>query len=294
VLVTAGAQQAFDILARSLVRPGETVVAIEDPGYPPMRVAFAAAGARLVPVPVDQEGLIVEQLPSDAGVICLCPSHQFPLGASMTMARRRALLEFAHRHGAVVIEDDYDGEFRYDGNPLEALHAADRHDLVFYVGTFSKSMLPALRLGFVVAPAWALPAMIAVKNCLDWHCPSWVQAGVAEFIAAGHLTRHVRRMRNVYRGRRQFLMKALTQNFGRWLSPIPSSYGMHLAAIAKPGVDCDLLAQALARRNIRIHSLRRFYFGQPIENGLIFGYGAADQQQLEQGLVALHDELGSL
>jgi GntR family transcriptional regulator/MocR family aminotransferase len=291
VLVTAGAQQAFDILARALVRPGATVVAIEDPGYPPMRVAFAAAGARLVPVPVDRDGLIVERLPDDADIVCLCPSHQFPLGASMSTARRQALLAFARRRGAVIVEDDYDGEFRYDGSPLEALHAADGDGLVFYVGTFSKSMLPALRLGFVVAPPWALPTLVAVRNGLDWHGPTWVQAGVAEFIAAGHLTRHVRKMRNVYRRRRRFLMDALAQRFGRWLEPVPSTYGMHLAAIAKPGVDGDALAQALARRNIRIHSLRRFYLGEPTADGLVFGYGAADESQLRRSLAMLHEAL---
>ena len=118
VLITAGAQQAFDLLARVLVKPNETIVAIEDPGYPPMRVAFAAAGARMVPVGVDEEGLIIEDLPAGVSVICVCPSHQFPLGVTMSKRRRQALIEFAREHGAVIIEDDYDGEFRYDGNPL--------------------------------------------------------------------------------------------------------------------------------------------------------------------------------
>jgi GntR family transcriptional regulator/MocR family aminotransferase len=158
VLVTSGAQQAFDLLARVLVIPGETVVAVEDPGYPPMRVAFGAAGAKLVPVGVDDEGLIVEQLPADVGAICLCPSHQFPLGVAMSMRRRQALVEFARSRGAVIVEDDYDGEFRYDGSPLAALRTPDAADVVFYVGTFSKCMLPTLRLGFVIAPAWATDA----------------------------------------------------------------------------------------------------------------------------------------
>src|SRR6266567_1081186 len=141
IIVTAGAQQAFDLLARVLVTPGRTVVAVEDPGYPPMRVAFAAAGAKLVPVEVDAEGLIVDRLPPEVGVICVCPSHQFPLGVTMSTRRRKSLLEFARSRGAVIIEDDYDGEFRYDGSHMEELRASEATGVVFYVGTFSKCML---------------------------------------------------------------------------------------------------------------------------------------------------------
>ena len=206
ILVTSGAQQAFDLLARALVTRNETVVAVEDPGYPPMRVAFAAAGARLVPIGVDDEGLMVEQLPPDVAVICVCPSHQFPLGVTMSMRRRKALVEFARRRGAVIIEDDYDGEFRYDGSPLAALRIAEAADVVFYVGTFSKCMLSALRLGFIIAPAWAMRTLVAAKNCLDWHCSTPVQIGVAGFISEGHLTHHVRKMRAIYKKRRQLLL----------------------------------------------------------------------------------------
>jgi GntR family transcriptional regulator / MocR family aminotransferase len=221
VLVTSGAQQAFDLLARVLVASGDTVVAVEDPGYPPMRVAFAAAGAKLVPVGIDAEGLIVDAIPTHASVICLCPSHQFPLGVSMSARRRQALIEFARRHNAVIVEDDYDGEFRFEGSPLMALRAHQASDVVFYVGTFSKCMLPSLRLGFMIAPDWARPALVAAKNCLDWHCSMPIQLGVAAFIAEGHLARHVRKMRRVYQQRRQLLLQILDQDFSRWLEAIP-------------------------------------------------------------------------
>ena len=176
-----------------LVVPGETVVV--DNRYPPMRVAFAAAGAKLVPVGIDAEGLIIERIPSEVSVICLCPSHQFPTGVTMSGPRRKALIDWARKHEAVIIEDDYDGEFRYEDNPLAALRTPEAADVVFYVGTFSKCMLPALRLGFVVAPEWAMPTLVAAKNCLDWHCPVPMQMGVAAFIAEGHLAQHVRKMR---------------------------------------------------------------------------------------------------
>jgi GntR family transcriptional regulator/MocR family aminotransferase len=291
ILVTSGAQQAFDLLARILVVPNETVVAIEDPGYPPMRVAFAAAGARLAPVGVDDEGLIVEQLPPDVGVICVCPSHQFPLGVTMSMRRRKALVEFARSRGAVIVEDDYDGEFRYDGSPLEALRTADAADVVFYVGTFSKCMLSALRLGFIVAPDWAMRTLVAAKNCLDWHCSTPVQMGVAGFIAEGHLAHHVRKMRGIYQQRRRLLLNFLREELGEWLDPIPSFYGMHVAAVARASLDVEDVAEVLRQGNVKIHTFDRYYLGSRTRSGLIFGLGAVDLSEMSRGLCSLRKAL---
>ena len=214
-----------------------------------MRVAFAAAGAKLVPVGIDAEGLIVEAIPADASVICLCPSHQFPIGVSMSQRRRQALIEFARRNNAVIVEDDDDGEFRFAGSPPTASRAHKVSDVVFYVGTFSKCMLPSLRLGFIIAPDWARRALVAAKNCLDWHCSIPVQLGVAAFIAEGHLARHVRKMRRVYQQRRQLLMQILNQDFSRWLQQIPSHYGMHISAAACAELDLERTAEKLAPTN---------------------------------------------
>lgn len=291
VVVTAGAQQAFDLLARTLVTPGETVVAVEDPGYPPMRIAFAAAGARIVPVDVDEEGLVVERLPAGLGVICVCPSHQFPLGVTMSRRRRAALVDFARRHGAVIVEDDYDGEFRFGDNPLQSLRATAAADVVFYVGTFSKCMLPSLRLGFVVVPEWARRTVVAAKNCLDWHCPTPLQTSVSAFITEGHLAHHVRKMRQIYGRRRQLLYALLKRDFADWLEPIPSEYGMHVAAWARDGVDVDAAAQALADRSVKVHTLERFHVGLSPRAGLVFGYGAVDLPEIKRGLAALFEVL---
>jgi GntR family transcriptional regulator/MocR family aminotransferase len=291
VVVTAGAQQAFDLLARILVTPGKTVVAVEDPGYPPMRVAFAAAGAKIVSAEVDEEGLIVDSLPADIGVICVCPSHQFPLGVTMSKRRRVALVDFARRRGAVIIEDDYDGEFRFGDKPLQSLRATDAADVVFYVGTFSKCMLPSLRLGFVVVPDWARRTLVAAKNCLDWHCPTPLQTGVCAFIAGGHLARHVRRMRQTYSRRRQLLYALLRRDFSDSLEPIPSQYGMHVAAWARDGVDLETAAHTLASRSIKIHTLGRYHLRSSPRAGLVFGYGAVDLAEIERGLDALHKAL---
>ena len=291
IIVTAGAQQAFDLLARTLVGVRGAIVAVEDPGYPPMRVAFAAAGARLVPAPVDAEGLIVEALAADTNVICLCPSHQFPLGAPLSSERRKALVRFARRHEAVIVEDDYDGEFRYEDGPLAALKAQDP-EVVFHVGTFSKSMLPSLRVGFIVAPLWARAALIAAKNCVDWHVSAPVQAGVAAFIDDGHLGRHVRRMRRIYGRRRAHLMTRLRADFAGLLAPMPSAYGMHATAEVTCGADPEEIANALGRNNVKIHTLGRFAFERPPRPGLVFGFGVSDEAGLDRALSLLLKALG--
>jgi GntR family transcriptional regulator/MocR family aminotransferase len=280
IVVTSGAQQAFDLLARILITAGRTVVAIENPGYPPMRAAFAAAGAKLVPVRVDAEGLVVERLPREARVVCVTPSHQFPLGCAMSARRRAALLDFAQARGAVVIEDDYDGEFRFGGRPLDALQTLDRAECVFYVGTFSKSLFPAIRLGYVVAPAWAQRALIAAKRDADWHSSVIEQETLAAFIAEGHLVRHVRRMRTIYAARREALLGALERDFSRWLEPIPSIAGLHLAAFAKAEVDVPALVDLARRHDVGVSLLRGFYAGGPARHGFAFGYGAIDERSI--------------
>lgn len=197
VVVTSGAQQAIALLAHLFVEPGRTTVAIEDPGYPPAYEAFAAAGARVVNVPVDPEGMVVEQIPRDARLVYVTPSHQFPLGVVMSKRRRAALLAFAARHDSVILEDDYDSDFRFSGRPLDALQTMDRHQRVFYVGTLSKSLFPGVRLGFIVAPVWAVDALVAAKHRADWHTDLVAQEALAGFIGEGHLIRHVRRMHRV-------------------------------------------------------------------------------------------------
>jgi GntR family transcriptional regulator / MocR family aminotransferase len=213
------------------------------------------------------------------------------LGITMSKRRRAALVHFARRHGSVIVEDDYDGEFRFGDNPLQSLRASDAADVVFYVGTFSKCMLPSLRLGFVVVPDWARRTLVAAKNCLDWHCSTPLQTGVSAFIAEGHLARHVRKMRQIYSRRRQLLYALLRRDFSDWLEPIPSLYGMHVAAWARDGVDLDAAVQALAGRSVKIHTLGRYHLRQSPHSGLVFGYGAVDLPEIERGLAALQGVL---
>lgn len=292
ILVTSGAQQAFDLLARVLIRPGRETVAIEEPGYPPLRTALLAAGAHLRPVPVDHAGLRVEQLPDDVRLICVTPSHQSPTGVALSMPRRLALLEFARRHDAMVLEDDYDGEFRFGGRPLDALQTLDAEHRVFYVGTFSKSLFPALRKGYVVAPEWAMGALISAKHTADAHCDVVGQAVLARFIADGHLARHVRRLRQVYGERRDALLGGLRSWLAPWLTPIPAEAGLHLSASLQ-----DPHAAERVLRLARIHlpgvQDTREYALEPasVAPALTIGYGVIETAAITPALRALHAAL---
>jgi len=284
VIVTNGAQQAFDVLARALVTPGRTRVAVENPGYPPLRGAMAAAGAHVVPVAVDDEGLRVDRLPEDVGVVYVTPSHQFPTGVAMSMTRRAALLAFARARGAVIIEDDYDGEFRFGLRPLDALQTLDRDASVLYVGTFSKSLFPALRVGYVVAPAWAREVLAAVRTCADTGGNAQLQDALGHFIVDGHLARHVRRMRRLYAERRRALLDGLAEDLGPWLQPLPGEAGIHLATrIRQRSAAARLIAQA-REHTPGAQPLSRFALGAEPEPGLVFGFGCIEAAAIRSAL----------
>lgn len=293
VIVTSGAQQAFDLLARVLVTPGRTAVAVEDPGYPPLRAAFMAAGARVVGVPVDEEGLIVEKLPVDVNVIYVTPSHQFPLGVVMSPHRRAALLDFARTHGALVIEDDYDSEFRYSGRPLDALQTLDRHDSVCYVGTFSKCLFPALRIGYAVAPPWLRTALAHAKQQADWHGDVLAQDTLAAFIAEGHLARHVRHMRKIYAARRDALLDALARYGPSTFQVWPSDAGLHLAARLPASVDAATLAMRAMDAGIHLEALNAYALEPAELNDVGFGLGMIDASRIDEAIDQLARLVGA-
>lgn len=284
VLVTSGAQQAFDLIARALVTSGQTKVAVEEPGYPPLRAAFMAAGAKLVPVPVDNEGLCVDRLPADVRIISVTPSHQSPTGVAMSLQRRTALLAFAHEHQAVVLEDDYDGEFRFGGRPLDALQTLDRDGLVFYVGTFSKSLFPSLRKGFIVAPPWARDALANVKHCADSHCDTVTQSALAAFIREGHLARHVRHMRPIYGQRREALLGGLRRDLTEWLEVIPSEAGLHLAARIREPRQAVAIVEAMRRCTPGAQTTSDYAMQAAPPWALSFGYGVIDAGEIGPAL----------
>ena len=294
VIVTAGAQQAFDLIARILVTPGRTRAALENPGYPPLHACLERAGALLHDTPVDAEGLCVERLPRRIDLIGVSPSHQSPLGVTMSSARRHALLAHARAADALLIEDDYDGEFRFGSRPLDALQTLDRDGLVFYIGTFSKSLFPSLRKGFIVAPRWARDALITVKHCADSHSDTVTQSVLAAFIRDGHLARHVRRMRAVYAPRREALLAALDAELAPWLRSIPSEAGMHLAArIRDPALAPAILAR-LPRHMPGAQSIAEYAMHAPAQPAITFGYGVIDAAEIRPATRAFARDLARI
>jgi len=288
VIVTQGAQQALDIIGRVLIEPG-SVVAVEEPGYPPARRLFHSLGARVVGVPVDDEGLDVAAIPKTTRVIYVTPSHQFPLGTPMSLARRAALLAWAERRGAVVIEDDYDSEFRYHARPLDPLQSLDRGGRVIYVGSFSKVMLPALRLGFLVAPASLQSAFRTAKQLTDWHGELPTQGALAQFIDEGLLARHVRKAAREYALRRSRIVETLERDFARWLRLVPSVAGLHVTARLAPTVSIDI-EEVVARAQtsgVALYSISRFAAEPRGRSGLVIGYGAIQTSQIGEGLKRL-------
>ncbi|MFF3441383.1 PLP-dependent aminotransferase family protein [Streptosporangium sp. NPDC002721] len=288
VLITQGAQQALDLIGRVMIEPG-CRVAVEEPGYPPARLLFRSLGARVVGVPVDGEGLDVAALPDSARLVYVTPSHQFPLGTPMSLGRRAALLEWAGRRGAVVIEDDYDSEFRFGDRPLEPLQSLDHSGHVIYVGSFSKTMLPMLRLGFLIAPASLQPALRAAKRLTDWSGELPTQAALVGFIDEGLLGRHIRRATREYAARHDRILTILRRDFRDWLEPVPSAAGLHLCAYLTPdaGVDTALVTAYARRAGIVLKDLATYYGESRARAGLVLGYGAIPLDRIEPGLKLL-------
>jgi GntR family transcriptional regulator/MocR family aminotransferase len=285
VVITNGTQQALDVVARVLLEPGDCV-AVEDPSYSPPRRLFASLGMRVAGVPVDDEGLVVDAIPPDARFVYVAPSHQFPLGMSMSLPRRLALLDWAQQHNAAIVEDDYDSEFRYGGRPIEPLQALDASGRVIYVGTFSKSLLATLRLGFVIVPASLRTATRAAKFLSDWHTALPAQAALADFIDEGGFARHVRRMRSVYRARHECIVAALERDFRGLLRPVPSSVGLHLSALACPDAT-EAIPAALRRAqaaDVACYPLSLYAAGPAPRAGLVIGYGSIPTEDIPEGM----------
>jgi GntR family transcriptional regulator / MocR family aminotransferase len=289
IILTAGAQGALDLVARVLLDPGD-LAWVEDPGYEGARGALLAAGAQLVPVPVDQEGIDVEsgrQLCPKARLAIVTPSHQFPTGVIMSLRQRLALLEWAREAHAWIIEDDYDSEYRFSGRPLEALQGLDNGRRVIYIGTFSKVLFPALRLGYLVAPTEVLKGLIAMRRVIDTHLPLLEQMALADFMAEGHFARHVRKMRGLYRERRNALIEALTQEFGDRLDVTVPEAGMHLVAWLPEGMSAQGVAQQASAHGLHILPLSQSSLRPLQYDGLLFGFASASPEELRAGVKTL-------
>jgi GntR family transcriptional regulator/MocR family aminotransferase len=285
VIIIDGAQMAFDLIARVLLDPGDAAW-MEEPGYPGVRAALTAAGARLVHVPVDAEGLDVAAgaaLEPGARLIYVTPSHQFPLGMTMSLPRRLALLDWASRAGAWVMEDDFDSEYRYEGRPLASLQGLDTDGRVVYIGTFSKFLFPSLRLGYIVAPPNLVDAFVAARAMAGRHSPTVEQAVLTDFIEEGHFGRHIRRMRTLYRERQTFLVEALRREAGDTVEVEPADAGIQLTAWLPEGLDDKEVSRAAAERGVESRPVSGFYAGKPGRAGVELGYAAFNEAQIRKG-----------
>ncbi|MBK1697017.1 PLP-dependent aminotransferase family protein [Rhodovibrio salinarum] len=300
VLITGGAQQALDIVARLLCDPGDRVW-MEEPGYPGLRGALAAAGAVPVPVAMDGEGLSVaagRALAPEARLAVVAPSHAYPLGTVMSLARRLTLLDWASEIGGWIVEDDYDSEYRYAGQPLAALAGLDRGRRTIYIGTFSKVLFPSLRVGYLVVPEDLADPMARARRGLDDHPGSTVQPALAAFIEEGHFAQHLRRMRRLYAARQEALLEAGRRHLSGLLALQPDVAGMHLVA----GLDPALAAHADDRRcahaadahGVAAPALSGYYQGAPDRQGLLLGYAAVTETEIARAAHRLARALETL
>ena len=280
IVVTAGTQQALDIVIRVLLASGDDVW-VEDPGYPLTHAQLLLAKARPRPIPVDAQGLMVaagRRIAPKARAAFVTPSHQFPTGVALSMARRLELLAWARASGAFIVEDDYTSEFRYSGPPLASLQGLDAGERVIYVGTLNKALFPGLRIGYAVVPQVLLPAFVSARYLMDRQPPSLHQAVVAEFMQQGHFAAHIRRMRQMYREQRDALAATLARRAaGRLTVDVPDQ-GMHLVAyLADSASDLAIEAAAL-RAGIVVRAISRFYRTASPRPGLMLGFSGFPRQ----------------
>jgi GntR family transcriptional regulator/MocR family aminotransferase len=284
VLVLTSSQQALQLLATLLLDPGDRVW-MEDPGYRGARTAFAASGAQLVPLPVDANGMVPDfNLPAPR-LIYLTPTHQYPTGHTLSLQRRMALVDYAQRQGCWIVEDDYDSEFLYDGRPTPSLQGLDDGGRVVYIGTFSKTLFPSLRIAYAVLPETLLQPMVTARSVYDGHVAQLAQAVTADFMAQGHFAAHLRLMRQLYRSRRDLLL-GLIQHKLPWAQPLNSTGGLQISVTLPPGSEAHLTRQAAAL-GIATPSLSGLYSQPSDADGWLLGYAALQPAEIEAAVAAL-------
>jgi GntR family transcriptional regulator / MocR family aminotransferase len=283
VIVVNGSQQALDLVTRLLVEPGD-LVAVEDPQYLGAREVLRAAGSRLHPIPVDGEGLNPARLPERARLVFVTPSHQFPTGVILSLPRRLALLEWAKRNNAVIVEDDYDGEFRYEGQPLESLQGLDAQGRVIYVGTFSRTVFPALRLGYLIAPKPLAPAFKAAKWLSDRHSAILEQQTLAEFIATGMYERHLRRLRRRNAARRAALLQAIREFLGDRVEITGDGAGAHVVMWPDKRLSEDTIITRAAAQGVGVYGISQYFLKRPPRTGIMLGYSRMKEEEIREGI----------
>ena len=289
IMIVSGSQQALEVSTRVLLDAGDSAW-VEEPGYWLAKEVLTALGCKLVPIPVDREGLDVAQgirRCSKARAAYITPSHQFPLGVTMSATRRLQLLDWAERAGSWIIEDDYDSEYRYDSMPIASLQGLDRNHRVIYIGTFSKTLFPGLRLGYIVIPEDLIERFAAIRNAMDLGSPHLYQAVLADFIVEGHFARHIRRMRQLYNERRLALVDSLQKHFGRGAEIVGTEAGMHLAATLPMKIRDTEVSECAAREKLYVAPLSPAYSERPGKRGFILGFGGTPAAQAYEAVAHL-------
>jgi GntR family transcriptional regulator/MocR family aminotransferase len=289
VLIISGVQEALDRAAHLLLNAGDAVW-MEEPGYPGAANAFRAVGAKLCPVPVDAEGLLlskgVERWPAPR-LVYVTPSHQFPLGMTMSLPRRLALLEWARRSRAVIFEDDYDSEYRYSGRPIPALQGLDQAGVVIFAGSFSDVLFPSLRLGYLVVPDDMVEVFAAAESVSTHHPPLLEQAILTDFVVEGHFARHIRRMRELYAERLGVFLTGVREHLAEALEVSDVEAGLRTVGWLRKGLNADAVAKAAAERNVEVVSLSRYAYGNFRRQGLVLGFASVDGRELRRGIEEL-------
>jgi len=281
ILIVNGSQQALEISARALLDRGDRVW-MEEPGYMLARQVLQMAGCELIPVPVDEEGMNVNagiKLCRKARVAFVTPSHQFPLGVTMSASRRLQLLDWAHSTGSWIMEDDYDSEYRYETMPIASLQGIDRHSRVIYIGTFSKTLFPSLRLGYMVVPPDLVDRFVAVRHAMDIYPAHLYQAVLTDFIREGHFARHIRRTRMLYQERRNAIMDALRDQFGNRLRLFGGEAGLHLVAKLPKGIKDKQVSLRAAKQKLWLWPLSPYYLGEA-QHGFVLGFGSTSPRDI--------------
>jgi GntR family transcriptional regulator/MocR family aminotransferase len=295
IIIVSGSQQALELSALVLLDPGSRVW-IEEPGYRLAADVLALAGCHLVPVPVDLEGLDIAAGIARCGkarAAFVTPSHQFPLGATMSISRRLRLLDWAQSSGAWIIEDDYDSEYRFRSMPVPALQGLDANARVIYIGTFSKVLFPSLRIGYIVTPPDLVDRFVAVRRTMDLGPTSLHQEALAEFITEGHFARHIRRMRVLYGDRRNALVESINQELGSTVQMLGDEAGMHLTVTLQKARRDVEIAQRAARQNLWIAPLSPFYAGKAPRQGFILGFGSTPTTEIPDAVRKLRNLLAT-
>lgn len=293
VVIVNGTQQALDLLARILLEPGDSV-ALENPGYPAARQVFHSYGARLLPVPVDREGMLADRLRgSRVRLALVTPSHQFPTGATLSLPRRLSLLAWARAESGLVVEDDYDSEFRFEGRPLASLQGLDDTHSVVYLGSFSKVLFPSLRVGYAVLPPDLVWPFEEAKDLTDRQTPILEQQVLAGFLGEGHFERHLRRMRQLYRERRRALMEALEQHLGGAVRVMGASAGMHLMLSLHLTMGEAEVVERAASLGVGVYPAGRYYHSPDPSPALVLGYAGMPEERIRDGVALLARAVGA-